>query len=108
MNKKELLEHAYETFLAFYRDQTGIDFNKVPNRHDYESKIRWFVDQMFEIILHTFEQTINSQKVTKYLFVEDGSVDLDALQQRLEITNPETYIVTYRQGSQKPCLVEVK
>ena len=46
-------------------------------------------------------------RVKKFLFVEDGSVDLDELKERLE-SNPEIAVVIYRAGSVPPQLVENK
>ena len=44
----------------------------------------------------------------KIMFVEDGSVDVDALVEELAETNPEIKIVVYRQGSNKPTLIDAK
>ena len=52
-------------------------------------------------------QGLAVEKVKKFLFVEDGSVDTDELGVQLE-KNPEIAIVVYRQGSTPPQLVEVK
>ena len=41
---------------------------------------------------------------TKFLYVEDGSVDVDELASDLYMTNPEIKIVVYRQGSTIPVL----
>ena len=38
----------------------------------------------------------------KYLFVEDGSVDVDDLQKFFDEQNQKVKIVVYRQGSIKP------
>jgi hypothetical protein len=46
--------------------------------------------------------------VEKFIFVEDGSIDTDELQEKLETSNPEIKMVIYRQGSRPPELVEVK
>ena len=48
------------------------------------------------------------QPYTKFLFVEDGSVDTDSLEKDLRKRNPEIKIVVYRQGAQKPQLVDIK
>lgn len=48
-----------------------------------------------------------TMSVKKFLFVEDGSVDLDELRERLE-SNPEIAVVVYRQGSMPPQLVKNK
>lgn len=52
-------------------------------------------------------QELAVEKVKKFLFVEDGSVDTDELGRQLE-NNPEIAIVVYRQGSTPPQLVDVK
>ena len=43
--------------------------------------------------------------IEKFLFVEDGTVDVDELKEILEIKNPEIYVVVYRQGSKPPEIV---
>lgn len=48
------------------------------------------------------------QPYTKFLFVEDGSVDTDSLEKDLRKKNPEIKIVVYRQGAQMPQLVDIK
>lgn len=45
---------------------------------------------------------------TKFLFVEDGSVDLDSLENDLRKKNPEIKIVVYRSGAHMPQLVDIK
>lgn len=45
---------------------------------------------------------------TKFLFVEDGSVDTDALEKDLRKHNPEIKVVVYRQGANVPLLVDIK
>lgn len=48
------------------------------------------------------------QPYTKFLFVEDGSVDTDSLEKDLRKRNPEIKIVVYRQGAAMPQLVDIK
>lgn len=48
------------------------------------------------------------QPYTKFLFVEDGSVDTDSLEKDLKKHNPEIKIVVYRQGALMPQLVDIK
>lgn len=48
------------------------------------------------------------QPYTKFLFVEEGSVDTDSLEKDLKKHNPEIKIVVYRQGAQMPQLVDIK
>ena len=52
-------------------------------------------------------QGLAVEKVERFLFVEDGSVDTDELSRQLE-KNPKIAIVVYRQGSMPPQLVDVK
>ena len=42
--------------------------------------------------------------IKKFLFVEDGSVDFDDIQDTLDLSNPEIKVIVYRQGSVKPIL----
>lgn len=49
----------------------------------------------------------NFKTVEKFLFVEDGSVDLDVLDS-LAVTNPEVKVLVVRQGGRVPELKEVK
>lgn len=48
------------------------------------------------------------QPYTKFLFVEDGSVDTDSLEKDLRKHNPEIKVVVYRQGANAPQLVDIK
>ncbi len=43
---------------------------------------------------------------TKFLYVEDGSVDVDELSEELFVTNPEIKVIVYRQGSHPPIFKE--
>ena len=43
---------------------------------------------------------------TKFLYVEDGSVDVDELSEELFRTNPEIKVIVYRQGSCPPIFKE--
>lgn len=45
---------------------------------------------------------------TKFLFVEDGSVDTGSLEKDLRKKNPEIKIVVYRQGAAMPQIVDIK
>ena len=38
----------------------------------------------------------------KFMFVEDGSVDIDELLEEMSEKNPEIKVIVYRQGSNKP------
>ena len=48
------------------------------------------------------------QTYTKFLFIEDGSVDTDSLEKDLRKKNPEIKVVVYRQGANAPQLVDIK
>ena len=56
---------------------------------------------------HTEQEIRLIPKIKKFLFVEDGSVDIDDLGKRLA-GNPEIAVVVYRQGSLPPQLVDVR
>lgn len=44
----------------------------------------------------------------KFMFIEDGSVDIDDLIFEMERTNPEIKVIVYRQGSNRPELLDIK
>ena len=48
------------------------------------------------------------QPYTKFLFVEDGSVDTDSLEKDLRKRNPEIKVIVYRQSAAMPQLVDIK
>mgnify|MGYP003480288868 FL=1 len=43
----------------------------------------------------------------KFLYIEDGSVDLNCLE-TLRTVNPDIFIIIYRQGSMQPKLVVIE
>ena len=43
--------------------------------------------------------------VEKFLFIEDGSADVEELKASLAVKNPEIFVVVYRQGSKPPEIV---
>ncbi len=47
-------------------------------------------------------------KITKLLFVEDGSVDLDEINQSIEENALPIKVIVYRQGACQPILVDIK
>ena len=59
-------------------------------------------------VLESEPETNKLVPIKKFLFIEDGSVDVDELGERLMDTNPEILIVVYRQGSASPELVDVE
>ena len=81
-----------------------------------ERSIRDFVDPEGKVLFEKIHNIINDymydidhkpKRVEKFIFVEDGSVDADELEERLAETNPESKVVVYRQGARAPELVEV-
>ena len=46
-----------------------------------------------------------NKRIEKFLFVEDGTVDVDELTETLSKKNPEIYVVVYRQGGRQPELI---
>lgn len=64
--------------------------------------VRRIIDNACYQVENTF------RPVEKFIFVEDGSVDADELEESLSTSNPEIKVVIYRQGSQRPELIEVK
>ena len=47
------------------------------------------------------------QPYMKFLFIEDGTVDIDSLEKDLRKRNPEIKVVVYRQGATMPQLVDI-
>ena len=47
------------------------------------------------------------KKIKKFLFIEDGSV-LSEIVEEVERRNPEIKVIVYRQGAAAPILVEVE
>lgn len=56
--------------------------------------------------MHQKEQEKLKQPIKKFMFVEDGSVDAKSLIFELSQTNPEIKVIVYRQGSNKPEILE--
>ena len=52
-------------------------------------------------------QIKNNKGYTKFLFVEDGSVDSDNLIEDLKIKNPEIKVVIYRKSAEKPIILNL-
>ena len=62
------------------------------------------VDIAYQIMEDLEKETM---PVKKFLFVEDGTVDTDELEEILHQRNPEIKLVVYRQGGTPPRLEEV-
>lgn len=70
-----------------------------------------FVPQKLNDSVKTVSQSGNrkpKQPYTKFLLVEDGSVDTDSLEKDLRKRNPEIKVIVYRQGAAMPQLVDIK
>ena len=58
------------------------------------------------LIKNNYRKIDDSYK--KFLFIEDGSVDVESLAEELAEKNPMIKIVVYRQGSQTPELKDME
>ena len=84
-----------------------------------ERNLRKDVDKNGKIDIHDVERVINcflvkldndkreSTPIQKFLFVEDGSVDTDELDEIMYLRNPEIKVIVYRQGASRPELVDI-
>ena len=63
-------------------------------------------------ITHAISQVDSMAKedipIKKFIFVEDGSVDTDELEESLYRRNPEIKMIVHRQGSMPPMLINAK
>lgn len=60
---------------------------------------------LFDLEREEREKKIKEQEqkpYKKFMFVEDGSVDVDNLIEEMEVKHPEIKVVVYRQGANKP------
>lgn len=78
---------AYEKFVSFsviqeIINRTIADLENEDNARKYQEKLK--------------------APYKKFMFVEDGSVDIDELLEEMSEKNPEIKVVVYRQGSNKP------
>ena len=88
-----LFETIYQSLCDQYlTEDTGLD----------DKDLRAIADRVVIDI-----QRNHNTKVEKFLFVEDGSVDLDELG-AISITNPEIKVIVVRQGGRVPELREVR
>ena len=95
IGNKELLLR-FERGLRKYVDENG---------HIHISNIESETDRFLGMIAS--EEPL-LPPIQKFIFVEDGSVDTDELEEHVLMSNPEIKVVVYRQGAQPPELVEVK
>ena len=87
---------------------TYFDTNKFFNNHTHisDDERSYVISNIIDDIITTIKNT-NFKEVEKFLFVEDGSVDLDELDS-LTITNPEIKVLVVRQGGRVPEIKEAK
>lgn len=79
------------------------EYNNVRATHLIErvkDPISMITDFCFELI----QKEISNLKNRKYLIVEDGSVDVDKLEEELLLDNIK--LIVYRQGTNKPQFLE--
>ena len=110
------VEHLYrysDPLLCEITTKASVDFDKLKGSSDITSMV--YVETEFlekveeDVPLEEVKSEIPQlQRIKKFLFVEDGSVDVDALQEILEDRNPDILLVVYRQGSRPPILVDAK
>lgn len=53
------------------------------------------------------EEEKRTRPISKFLYIEDGSVDYEELVSELRDSNPEIKVILYRQGSCPPTMVDV-
>ena len=87
---------AYFTTNKFFNKYTHIDTNETS----------YVISNIVDDIVNSIKNA-NFKTIEKFLFVEDGSVDIDELGS-LSITNPEIKVIVVRQGGRVPELKEVK
>lgn len=68
--------------------------------------------QFLNFIIDSLGQEFEIKKrerepIKKLIFVEDGSIDIDDLEEELSIRNTDMKIVVYRNGSNKPEIKEI-
>ncbi len=89
------------------KKQLEKDFPDIPKDEKFIS-VDFFINLIGEIDKGLESEQKSLTPKTKFLYVEDGSVELDLLESSLYETNPEIKIVVYRQGSSPPILSEGK
>lgn len=87
---------AYFTTNKFFNNNTYI------HSDEYSFVITTIINGVVNAI-----KKANFKTVEKFLFVEDGSIDVDELGS-LAITNPEIKVIIVRQGGRVPELKEVQ
>lgn len=88
-----------------YKDYALRVMNKVSKLPGGKNVSREAVMDILDKALDMLEQHNNllPRTFTKVLYVEDGSVDVDELEQSLK----DTKVIVYRQGAVKPDMIDV-
>ena len=98
----------------FYSELNRIDLTADIVKQDFEKGIIQGCERLItinkvlelvkEISFRLKEEKKYLTPKTKFLYVEDGSVDVDELSEELFATNPEIKVIVYRQGAHIPVL----
>ena len=105
------LMSANESILA--KDLVNIDgLDKSNEKFIPLAEITRFIRDMRHIAEQDKEKRMSEEKlltpIQKFLFIEDSSVDIDELKDKLYYSNPEIKVVVYRQGCNPPKLIDNK
>lgn len=65
------------------------------------------IDRIKYAMLQQKEENKRNKPIKKFLYIEDGSVDIDQIISELERTNPEIKVIVYRSGANMPKLLDV-
>ncbi len=87
------------------KEQLEKDFPNIPEDEKFIS-LDYFINLITDIDKGLESERKYLTPKTKFLYVEDGSIDLDQLESELFETNPEIKVISYRQGSRPPILEE--
>lgn len=70
--------------------------------------VKWEAENILEMLrAEEYQNKINKTPIEKFLYIEDGSCDIDDLIEKLGNTNPEIKVIVYRQGTQPPILKDI-
>ena len=108
----KFLSKLYE--IISYQELTAKDIKFLIEEDDLDKQTRYVpLDVVVETINIIKEDIKRQQRAEeerkiwhkpykKFLIIEDGSVDLDNLEEDFEAKHPEIKIIVYRQGANKP------
>lgn len=100
----ELLKVLNNEKLTFEALEQAVKNECVPKEERVIS-ISCLINMINEVDEHIkLEEKLSTPK-TKFLYVEDGSVDVDELENTLCKHSPEIQIIVYRQGSHPPIFI---